>query len=481
MVSQTAFQFTLDFLTSKPVVVEPSADQVSSDAGLLPFRQLDERLGLTRQFAEALSDRRNVGYIDHSFLEMTRMRIYGILADYADQNDHDVLRSDPVFKVLCDRSIRDDDLASQPTLSRYENAIDVRSFFRLRDMFLDRFIASFDQPPSQLTLDIDPFDDPTHGQQQLTFFHGYYDQYQYLPRAITCAENDLVLSVCLLHGTAHPALGAEDDIEYVVRRLREAWPGVRIHLRGDSGFGTPAMYAVCERLEIQYTLGIGMNARLKKYSDPLLEQAVLQWETTGQPQRLFTGFWYRADSWPAQRWVVIKCEAHAQGTNRRAVVTNRAGATVLPGAAYDAYADRGESENRNKELKTGLHADRLSDHRYFANLFRLYLHAAAYNLLVHMRHVVADPPHEPAPDGVPVEAFAGRRRRSWHNHRREHDPLGEGHPCTWRTRLIKVGARVRETTRRVVVQLSASWPYLNYFRTVVERLLSRFAEAPNSS
>ena len=481
MVSQTAFQLTLDFLTSKPIVVEPSAEQVSSDAGLLPFRQLDEQLGLTRQFAEALRDRRDVGHLGHSFLEMTRMRVYGILADYADQNDHDVLRSDPIFKLLCDRAIEDDDLASQPTLSRFENAIDVRSFFCLRDMLLDQFIASFDKPPRQLTLDIDPFDDPTHGQQQLTFFHGYYDQYQYLPRAITCAENDLLLSICLLHGTAHPALGAQDDIEYVVRRLREVWPGLQIHLRGDSGFGTPAMYEVCERLEIQYTLGMGMNARLKRYSDSLLEQAVLGWETTGQPQRLFTAFWYRADSWPAQRWVVVKCEANAQGTNRRAVVTNRAGATVLPGAAYDAYADRGESENRNKELKTGLLADRLSDHRYFANLFRLYLHTAAYNLLVRLRRIVADPPQEPSGEAVPVEAFAGRRRRGWHNHRRECDPLGEGQPCTWRTRLIKVAARVRETTRRVVVELSASWPYLNHFQAVVQRLLARFAATPNSS
>jgi hypothetical protein len=409
------------------------------------------------------------------------MRVYGILADYADQNDHDVLRSDPIFKLLCDRAIEDDDLASQPTLSRFENAIDVRSFFCLRDMLLDQFIASFDKPPRQLTLDIDPFDDPTHGQQQLTFFHGYYDQYQYLPRAITCAENDLLLSICLLHGTAHPALGAQDDIEYVVRRLREVWPGLQIHLRGDSGFGTPAMYEVCERLEIQYTLGMGMNARLKRYSDSLLEQAVLGWETTGQPQRLFTAFWYRADSWPAQRWVVVKCEANAQGTNRRAVVTNRAGATVLPGAAYDAYADRGESENRNKELKTGLLADRLSDHRYFANLFRLYLHTAAYNLLVRLRRIVADPPQEPSGEAVPVEAFAGRRRRGWHNHRRECDPLGEGQPCTWRTRLIKVAARVRETTRRVVVELSASWPYLSHFQVVVQCLLARFAAAPNSS
>jgi hypothetical protein len=480
MVSQTAFQLTLDFPRSKPIVVEPSAEQVSSDAGLLPFRQLDEQLGLTRQFAEALSDRRNVGYIGHSFLEMTRMRIYGILADYADQNDHDVLRSDPVFKLLCDRSIQGDDLASQPTLSRFENAIDVGSFFRLRDVLIDQFIASFDEPPRQLTLDIDPFDDPTHGQQQLTFFHGYYDQYQYLPRVITCAENDLVLSVCLLHGTAHPALGAQDDLEYVVCRLREVWPGVRIHLRGDSGFGTPTMYEVCERLDMQYTIGIGMNARLKKYSDSLLKQAVSEWEQTGRPQRLFTAFWYRADSWPAQRWVVVKCEANAQGTNRRAVVTNRAGATILPGAAYDGYADRGESENRNKELKTGLLADRLSDHRYFANLFRLYLHTAAYNLLVQMRRAVADPPHEPNGE-IPVEALAGRRRRCWHNHRREHDPLGEGQPCTWRTRLIKVAARVRETTRRVVVQLSASWPYLHHFQAVLQRLLASSLPAPDSS
>jgi len=471
MVEQSAFRLTFDFLTSKPVVVEPAAAQVSSDAGLLPFRQLDEQLGLTRQFAEALTDRRHVGYLGHSFLEMTRMRVYGILADYPDQNDHDVLRSDPIFKLLCDRSTTDNDLASQPTLSRFENAIDTGSFFRLQDVLIDQFIASFPEPPKHLTLDIDPFDDPTHGQQQLTFFHGYYGQYQYLPRVITCAENDLVLTVCLLYGTAHAALGADDDVEYVVRRLREAWPGVRIHFRGDSGLGVPRMYDACERLDIDYTLGIGMNSRLKKLTDPLLAEAVARWEATGEPQRLFAAFWYRADSWPAQRWVVVKCEVNAEGTNRRAVVSNRLGAFVLPGAAYDGYADRGESENRNKELKAGLQADRLSDHRYFANLFRLYLHVAAYNLLVRMRQVVVDPPAAPAHEEVPVEAWSGRQRRRWHNRRREHDPLGEGQPCTWRTRLIKVGAYVCETTRRVVVKLSSNWPYLHHFRQIGQQIL----------
>lgn len=470
---QCDFQLTFDFSTSKPILVEPSAAQLTSDAGLLPIRQLDEKLGLTQQFVDALSDRRHQGYIDHSFLEMTRMRVYGILADYVDQNDHDVLRSDPAFKLICDRSINDDDLASQPTLSRFENAIGVKSFFHLRDLLIDQFIASFDEPPKHLTLDIDPFDDPTHGEQQLTFFHGYYDQYQYLPRAITCAENDLVVMICLLFGTAHASLGAADDIEYLVGRLREAWPGVDIHVRADTGFAVPEFYERCEQLNVFYSIGFMMNPRMKKLSKPLQNVAISQYEATGQPQRLFGACWYKAENWPAQRWVIFKAEAHSNGTNRRAIITNRPGAFVLPDATYESYTDRGESENRNKELKCGLQADRLSDHRYFANLFRLYLHTLAYNLLVRVRQEVANPlPAPKDPDDIPVEAFAGYNRRQYQNRRRKHDPLGEGQPCTWRTRLIKVAAIITESTRRVVVHLSSSWPYLNHYEQVSSQVLA---------
>ena len=187
---------------------------------------------------------------------------------------------------------------------------------------------------------------------------------------------------------------------------------------------------------------------------------------------VFCAFWYRANSWPVQRWVVIKVEVNSKGTNRRAVVTNRPGAFVLPDAAYNAYADRGESENRNKELKCGLQADRLSDHRYFANLFRLYLHSQAYNLLVRVRRQIADPPPEDTREEVPEEALTGRKRRQHFNRRRERDPLGEGQPCTWQTRLIKVAVRVTETTRRVVVQLASSWPYLDHYRSVSEQVLA---------
>jgi Transposase DDE domain group 1 len=471
MILQSAWQKSFDFLGSKPIVVEPVAEHLTSDAGLLPIRQFDEQFGLTGQFAAALYDLRYRPFIDHSVSEMARMRIYGILAGYADQNDHDQLRYDPVFKLLAGRQPSDDELASQPTLSRFENSINIASLWRLRDVLMDQFLASFAAPPRRLTFDIDPFDDPTHGQQQLTFYHGYYEQYQYQARLITCAQNDLVVMACLLHGTAHAALGADDDLEYLVERLREKWPDVIIELRGDSGMAMPTMYDVCERLGVQYTFGLRLNPVLKRQSDALLAESVERYEQTGHPQRLFTAFWYQAASWTESRWVVVKAEAHVAGTNRRAVVTNRPGACVLPQAAYDAYADRGESENRNKEIKCGLEADRLSDHRYLANLFRLYLHAAALNLLVRLRRQVADPPPENPAAELPREALAGYARRRFFNQRRDRDPLGEGHACTWRMRLIKVAARVIETTRRIVVQLSGSWPHLDHYRQVSQKIL----------
>jgi len=475
---QSVWQKSFDFLGTQPIVVEPSAGQLTSDAGLLPIRQFDEQIGLTEQFAGALDDRRHEPFVDHSFLQMVRMRVFGILADYPDQNDHDLLRSDPVFKLIAGRTPEDHDLASQPTLSRFENTVDVASLNRLRDVFLDQFIASFEEPPARLTFDIDPFDDPTHGAQQLTFFHGYYGQYQYLPRAITCADNDQVVMLCLLFGTAHPALGADGDLQYLVERLREVWPDVEIHLRADSGFATPTMYRTCERLGIWYTIGLGMNPVLKRNSEELLEQTVEKFEETGEKQRVFCAFWYQARSWSRARYTIVKCEAHTRGTNRRAIVTNRPGAPILPEATYNAYVQRGESENRNKELKCGLHADRLSDHRYLANLFRLYLHCAAHNLLVRLRRTVANPPPTEKHPEIPTEAFPGKQRRRHFNQRRQQDPLGEGHPATWQTRLIKVAAEIIPSSRRILVRLSGCWPYLNHYREVSEAVLNISHKVP---
>jgi hypothetical protein len=469
------WQLVFDFFPKKPVCVEPVDENLSTDAGLLVFRQWDEQQRFTEGFADQLSDRRRDPH--HTTLEMVRSRLFGILAGYEDQNDHDALRTDAIFKLLANRLPADDDLASQPTLSRFENSITPRSLLRLEDWFIERFVNSFDQPPREVTLDIDVFDDATHGAQQLTFFHGYYNQYQYLVRAITCAENDAVVLPVLLYGTADVALGLANDVERIVRALRERFPLVLIRVRADSGYAKPWFYRLCERLDIEYSIGLGMNAVLKRNSEELLEQALEQCEQTRQPQRLFTGFDYQAGTWEQPRWVVLKCEANTQGTNRRAVVTNRPGARTLPEGAYDEYSERGESENRNKELKCELCADRLSDHRYMANCFRMFLHCLANNLLVSLRQKIADPPAEEDsgnyldPDTVPVEARTGRARRRHFNRRREADPLGEGHACTWRMRLIKVAARVRVTARCVRVLLSGSWPFLDHFRDVGQSLM----------
>ena len=486
---QPVWQETLDFFGS-PVVLEPSAGQLSSDAGLLPFRQLDERLGLTHAFAAVLNDPRDPDLIEHTNREMVRSRVYGILAGYEDQNDHDTLRTDPVFKLIAGRSPDAPALASQPTLSRFENGIDIPSLKRLKDVLIDQFIASFAQPPRRLTFDMDAVDDPAHGHQQLTFWHGYYDQNQYLPLFFTCPENDQFVMLSLRPGHVHAALGADDDLEYLVHRLRQVWPDVVIAVRGDSAFGIPRMYAVCERLGLIYTFGLSANAVLQRHTDELLAQAVAAYQQQqqaarqaepprlAQPSRLFTGWWYQAGTWDRPRYVVAKAEANAQGTNRRFVVTNRPGAPLLPTATYDAYVERGDSENRNKEIKCGLAMDRLSDHRFCANLFRLYLHVLAMNLLVRLRRLVAEPmPAEPAATAlpaagstVPPEAQTGAERRRQFRQRRQRDPLGEGHPCTWRMLVIKVAAEVVVSVRRVVVRLSSSWPHLSWYRQGCARL-----------
>jgi hypothetical protein len=262
------------------------------------------------------------------------------------------------------------------------------------------------------------------------------------------------------------------------------------------------MYEVCEGLRVSYTFGLSTNAVLQRETEGLLAEAVAAYERERQaarqqeptrpavPSRLFTGFWYQAGTWPQPRWVVAKAEANDRGTNRRFVVTNRSGAMVLPEPTYDEYAARGESENRNKEFKCDLAMDRLSDHRFLANYFRLYLHAAAMNLLVRLRRSIAEPlpalalqaetalptsqPSQAAGPAdepcVPVEALTGATRQRHFRLRRQRDPLGDGHPCTWRTLLIKVAAEVIVRTRRIVVQLSSSWPHLDWYRRVCERL-----------
>lgn len=448
MVAHAADQILFDFLPHREVVVQQHRGQISCDAGLLPVRQFDERWRYTQRMAEHLHDPTPLSR-GQSLISMLRQRVYGVLAGYEDCNDHDTLRDDPVFKLVAGRLPDDPALASQPTLSRFENLITPAVLQKLIDFLINTGIEALrhkhgGQLPARLTLDLDATDDPTHGNQQLTLFHGYYGQYQYFPLIISEPTTKHVFLAWLRPGTVHAALGADEDLMRVVTALRNLRPDIQIHVRGDAGFGMPWMYQVCEENGLSYTFGFSTNARLKALAEALMRRAVEQYERTKHKARLFECFQYQCESWGSPRVVVAKAECHAGGTNLRFVVLNLPGIATPEHAeaAYDDYVQRGESEQRMDELKNGLHMDRLSCHRFMANFFRLLLHAAALNLLGAARD---------HPD-VPKE-------------------LRVGQPCTWRTRVIKVAAEIVQTTRRVIVRLAAQWPWWPAYQAVSIRCL----------
>jgi hypothetical protein len=355
-----------------------------------------------------------------------------------------------VFKLVAGGRRPDDGpLASQPTLSRFENLPTPKVLQDILDFLIATGIERLKQKhggalPASVTLDLDATDDPTHGDQQLTLFHGYFGQYQYFPLVISEPTTRHVLLAWLRPGTVHASLGADDDLMRVANALRKERPDIAIHVRADAGFGLPRMYEVCEQNSLTYTFGFATNPRLKKLTEGLMARAVERHAQTGQKQRLFECFSYQCEGWPFPRTVVAKAECHDGGTNLRFVVTNLPGvSTAEQGqATYDDYVQRGESEQRMDELKNGLHMDRLSCHRFMANFFRLLLHTAAFNLL----NAVRDDPALP-------------------------QALRVGQPCTWRTMVIKVAAEVVQSTRRVVVRLAAQWPWWPMYQAVGRRAL----------
>jgi hypothetical protein len=447
MVAQSAEQMSFDFLPQLPVVVQRHTGQISSDAGLLPIREFDQKWQLTARMAACLDD--CLPGRGQSLLSMLRQRIFGIIAGYEDCNDHDTLRDDPVFKLVAgdDAPGEQQALASQPTLSRFENQVTPGMLLKLVDFTITTGVERLKQHhggqlPASLILDLDSTDDPTHGHQQLSLFHGYYGQHQYYPLIISEPTTRHVFVAWLRFGTAHASLGADDDLMRVVNALRAARPDIKIHVRGDAGYGLPVMYEFCENNGLSYTFGFSSNARLKRMTEALMQRAIEQFKVTGEKARLFECFQYKCDSWSAARTVIAKAECHEGGTNLRFVVTNLPG-VITPDDGqriYDDYIQRGESEHRMDELKNGLCAGRLSCHRFMANFFRFLMHTAAFNLL----NAVRDDPQLP-------------------------EVLRAGQPCTWRMKVIKVAAEITVTTRRVIVRLAAQWPWWRLYQAAAHR------------
>jgi hypothetical protein len=442
-------QLALGFHPSRAVVGDFSSPRISSDGGLLLIRQADEKLGISKALAALLPDGRDGDKVSHSRLEQVRQRLYQICLGYEDCNDADWLRTDPVFKTVCDR-LPDSSapLSSQPTLSRFENAIDGRSLNQMRDWFEQSYVEGLDENTEMIVLDIDSTDDPTHGRQQLSFFHGYYDQHMFHPLLVIDAKSGQLASVLLRPGNAHASRAAGTVLERLIRRIKRRFANAQIVVRGDSAFCMPNLLERLERLDkelsdIDYVVGIAKNPRLLALAAPLMARAKNSYEQTKQHARLFDCFHYASQSWQKPRYVIAKAEHSNHGPNPRFIVSTIEG--FDPKLIYDrGYCARGQCENNIKDLKNALRADRLSCSAFKANALRLILHAFAYRLMLAVRQAAAS-----------VDAQLGAMQFD-----------------TLRLRLLKVATSVSESARRIVVRMPRSFPFAAAFAAIATLLSS---------
>lgn len=435
-------QLTFANIDSKSVIAEFSAGPMTSDAGCLLLREIDQAQGFVHSMCKALCDPRDPAKVRHEQLELLRQRIFAIAAGYEDCNDHDTLKFDPALKTAVGRLPQSgQELASQPTLSRFENRTTHADLRRLSDSLIQAYLKAHPGPRTLIALDVDATDDPTHGQQQFSFFHGYYDQHMYHPLLIFDAVSGFPLAAVLRPGNSHASKGAAAILKRIIKRLKKAYPEATILLRADAGFAVPALYKLLEREKVKYTIGLITNDRLKERVSSLSQKAEELFAESGKKQRLFTSFHYQANSWDRSRRVIAKVERLEKGLNTRFVVTN-----ILFEAAeqiYDGiYTGRGDAENRIKELKCHLKADRLSCSKFKPNQFRLLLHTFAFVLLWHLRQSLK---------GTDL-AFASME--------------------TLRLKLLKIGARVSESVRRVLFLMPKACPYQEVFITALNNIRS---------
>jgi Transposase DDE domain group 1 len=436
-------ELPFDFYQPRPLCVQFSDLELSSDAGILLVRQADERLNVSAGIANCIEEWRDPAKVTHSLGQLVSQRVYQLIGGYEDANDSTTLRHDPIYKIACGRlpEAGQNLLASQPTMTRLENRVSKRDNSRIRRFFVDRFIANHAKPPAEVVLDIDGWDAPTHGHQQLSFFHGYYGHRMYYPVLINEATNGYPLVLQLRAGNSHPGKGVAGLLRWLFWRLRRAWPKVQIILRADSGFSLPELVTTCERAQVGYVLGYRRNAVLERKIQPVLEQARVVACLNGDGKaRLFEDVYYAAATWHEPRRVVMKAEWLPKGPNPRFVLTNL---DWPPQHLYDRfYVQRGaSSEHPIKELKLGLQAKRLSCHQWVANQFRLLLAQAAYVLMLSLRH---------AATGTPLALSQVERLRAT---------------------VIKLAARVRVSARRVLVELAAYAPFAPELRRMAHQLM----------
>jgi len=447
-------QFVLGFHPLKRLEIRAQfyGGAISSDGGGLLVREVEKRVGILHQFAACFTDYRNADLIEHTVKELVAQRVYGLALGYEDLNDHEELRNDPLLAVLVEKANPSQEtLAGKSTLNRLELTRETASRKeRYKKIVLDHgavdrllvevFLEAHREAPKEIILDLDATDDPLHGKQEGRFFHGYYGHYCYLPLYIFCGE--FLLCARLRSSNIDASAGSVEELKRIVEQLRCAWPEVRIVVRGDSGFCREELLAWCETNRVDYLLGLAKNERLKAEIEKEMEEAKAQYQQTGRAARRFQEFVYQTrESWSRARRVVAKAEHLAKGENPRFVVTSLGREEWPAQALYEEqYCARGDMENRIKE-QLMLFSDRTSTHYLRSNQLRLYFSSMAYVLLQMLRRL-----------GL------------------EGTELAKAQCATIRLKVLKIGALIRITVRKVWVALAGGYPYVTLFRQVYEKL-----------
>ena len=463
--NQTPFHFANHF--QREVVAGFDGGTISSEAGSVLLRQVEQSTGMVRQFANCFRDYRDPDKIEHSVRELIGQRVYGIALGYEDLNDHDQLRRDPLLAVLCGKQDvagqerrREQDRGSagagKSTLNRLELTpahADERARYKkivmdekaVDELLVNLYIQSRSTAPEQIVLDLDATDDPVHGNQEGRFFHGYYGAYCYLPLYIFIGEQ--LVCARLRSSNIDASAGAVEEVARIVEQIRRVWPQVRIIVRADSGFCRDKLMSWCEQQKVDYVLGLAKNSRLRRKLGKAMRQAQQQYRASGQGARVFTEFTYRTrKSWSRRRRVIGKAEHLAKGENPRFVVTSLGSAAMQARVLYEEfYCARGEAENRIKEQQLGLFADRTSTAYMRSNQLRLYFSSLAYCLMEALRRL----------------GLKGT-------------DMARAQCSTIRLRLLKIGAQIRITVRRIWISMAAGHPGASVFEQAWRNLQPAF-------
>jgi len=456
--------FEFHALGNREVVANFEGGDITSDAGGLMLREVEQRTGILKKFAGCFVDYRNAEAIEHSVQDLVAQRIYGLCLGYEDLNDHDQVRADPVLAAMVGKADlkgehrrqaqdRGKALAGKSTLNRLElSGADAgrderykkvsMSPERIEQLMVDHFMDAHQDPPSQIILDLDATDDPIHGHQEGRFFHGYYDCYCYLALYIFCDE--FLLSAQLRSAGIDPAKGALTDLKRIVAQIRKKWRRVHILVRGDSGFCRDAIMDWCERQGIDYVFGLAKNPRLLKEIQKELKEAEAESLRSGEMARIFKNLRHQTvqKTWSRTRRVVAKAEHLNQGSNPRFVVTSLPARSFPAAVLYETiYCGRGEMENRIKEQQAGLFADRTSTATMRGNQLRLYFSSISYILMHELRRL--------ALKGTDLE---------------------QAQCTTIRLKLLKIGAQIHVSVRRVWIRMAAGYPYKEAFQKAFDHL-----------